>query len=30
MVDIYFEELIKVALHPNRILSWLDTGFEDF
>jgi len=30
MVDIYFEELIMVALHPKRISAWLDAGFEDF
>ena len=30
MVDIYFEELMMVALHPNRISAWLDAGFEDF
>jgi hypothetical protein len=30
MVDIYFEELMMVALHPRRISAWLDAGFEDF
>jgi hypothetical protein len=30
MVDIYFEELMMVALHPKRISAWLDAGFEDF
>jgi len=30
MVDIYFEELMMVALHPNRIMKWLEEGFEDF
>jgi len=30
MVDIYFEELIMIALHPKRISAWLDAGFEDF
>jgi hypothetical protein len=30
MVDIYFEELIMVALHPKRISAWLDAGVEDF
>jgi hypothetical protein len=30
MVDIYLEELMKVALHPRRISAWLDAGFEDF
>jgi hypothetical protein len=30
MVDIYLEELMKVAFHPKRILAWLDAGFEEF
>ena len=30
MVDIYFEELMMVTLHPKRISKWLDDGFEDF
>jgi hypothetical protein len=30
MVNIYFLELIMVCLHPNRISSCLDAGFEEF
>jgi hypothetical protein len=30
MVDIFFEELIMVALHPTRIMKWLEEGFENF
>jgi hypothetical protein len=30
IVDIYFEELIMVSLHPKRISAWLDAGFEDY
>ena len=30
MVDIFFEELMMVALHPNRIMKWLEEGFKDF
>ena len=30
MVDIFFEELMMIALHPNRIMKWLEVGFEDF
>jgi hypothetical protein len=30
MVDIFYEELMMVALHPKRISAWLDAGFENF
>ena len=30
MVDIFFEELMMVTLHPNRIMKWLEEGFKDF
>jgi hypothetical protein len=30
MTSIYFEELMMVSLHPNRISKWLCAGFDDF
>jgi hypothetical protein len=29
-MDYIREDLMKVALHPNKISYWLDNDFEDF